>query len=114
MIKIISILLLLLTYPVQANSIYADSRFCGEPKRNDSGEIIRSAAVKNQFKKMYPLPAALDPRDYHINHIIPLVCGGCDNVNNLMWMHRDAKACADDYCQDRHERLTMCPKDYSK
>lgn len=95
-------------------SALADSRFCGEPKRDANGKIVRSSAVINEFKKLYPLPLELNPKKYQINHAVPLVCGGCDIIENMIWMHVDAKTCAEDYCQDRHEQLTMCPKSYHK
>jgi len=108
-IKLCSIAILIL-----CNNAIADSRYCGEPKRDGNGRIIRSQAVINEFKKLYPLPPQLDYKKYQINHSVPLVCGGCDIVENMTWMHIDAKTCAEDYCQDRHEQLTMCQRSYHK
>lgn len=96
------------------NFTYADSRYCGEPERNSTGNIIRSKAVIAEFIKLYPLPAGFRRSDYQINHAIPLVCGGCDSVENMIWMHIRAKTCAEDYCQDRIEQLVMCPKNWRK
>ena len=87
-----------------------DMRCCIEPKRNAAGKIVRSKAVLSGFEAMYPLPAHLKREDFQINHAIPLACGGKDIIENLLWMHKKAKTCADDWCQDRHERVTMCPK----
>lgn len=103
------ILLILLSSPVNA-----DIRCCVEPERYADGRIVRSATVLREFKRLYPLPANKDPKKFHINHAIPLVCGGRDIVENLLWMHVDAKNCSEDYCQDQHEQETMCPKSYHK
>ena len=106
--KVLFILMLL------SSSAYADIRCCVEPGRYSDNRIIRSLSVIEDFKKLYPLPAHFNRDDYQINHAIPLVCGGRDIVENLIWMHVKAKTCADDYCQDRHEQLTMCPRSYHK
>lgn len=103
--SLLSIALLLIS-----TSSYADMRCCVEPKRYADGRIIRSQSVLNEFKRLYPLPAHKDPKKFHINHAVPLICGGLDIVENLIWMHVDAKNCAEDYCQDRHEQETMCPQ----
>jgi len=112
MIKIILLLALLMS--ACADQVYADIRCCVEPERYSDGRIIRSLSVIEDFKKIYPLPENFNRDDYQINHAIPLVCGGRDIVENLIWMHVKAKTCADDYCQDRHEQLTMCPRSYHK
>jgi hypothetical protein len=104
--KVLVIIAALLTFAYA----HADTRYCGEPKRYENGRIVRSLAVLEEFKRQYPLPAHLKRNEFEINHVIPLVCGGCDSVENLIWMHKLAKTCAEDYCQDRHERITMCPK----
>lgn len=87
-----------------------DMRCCIEPKRSaTTGKIVRSKAVRLEFEAMYPLPSHLKREDFQINHVVPLACGGKDVIENLMWMHKKAKTCAEDWCQDRHERVTMCP-----
>ena len=93
-----------------SDQAYADIRCCTEVKRYNDGRIVRSIIVLQEFKRLYPLPVNLNPKDFHINHAVPLACGGLDIVENLIWMHVSAKACAEDYCQDRHEQLTMCQK----
>jgi hypothetical protein len=110
LIKVLVICLTLAAFQVNAT----DTRYCGEPKRYNDGRIIRSAAVIAEFESLYPLPKNLNKKDFQINHAVPLVCGGCDSVENLIWMHKKAKTCADDYCQDQHEQITMCPKNYHK
>lgn len=90
-----------------------DPRYCEEPKRNAAGKIIRSRAVRLDFEAKYPLPSHLKRSDFQVNHPVPLVCGGCDTIENMIWMHTKAKTCADDWCQDRHEQITMCPNNFS-
>ena len=109
LIKLLAVILTLATFQVNA-----DIRYCGEPARDRYGKIIRSAAVIAEFQRLYPLPANYKRSDYQINHAVPMVCGGCDIVENLIWMHKLAKTCAADYCQDRHEQYTMCPKSFHK
>jgi hypothetical protein len=104
-------ILILMLISAAAN---ADIRCCEEPKRYSDGRIVRSAAVLSEFQRLYPLPPEMNRKDFQINHAVPLVCGGKDIVENLIWMHVKAKTCAEDYCQDRHEQLTMCPKSYHK
>lgn len=92
-------------FPVFATDI----RCCVVPERYADGRIKRSQTVLREFERLYPLPAGHDRSKYQINHSVPLTCGGRDIVENLMWMRVEAKTCAEDWCQDRHEQLTMCP-----
>lgn len=101
---------LLILMMLSAASANADIRCCTEVKRYNDGRIVRSIAVLHEFKRIYPLPSHLNHKDFNINHAVPLACGGRDIVENLIWMHVSAKTCAEDYCQDRHEQVTMCPK----
>mgnify|MGYP000899736079 CR=1 FL=1 len=98
----------------RADNHLTDIRCCVEPKRYADGRIVRSATVIKEFEKLYPLPPGTDRSEYQINHAIPLVCGGKDIVANLLWMRVEAKTCADDWCQDRHEQVTMCPQSYHR
>lgn len=98
----------------RADSHLTDIRCCVEPKRYADGRIVRSAAVIAEFERLFPLPEGADRKKYQINHAVPLVCGGKDIVSNLLWMRVEAKTCAEDWCQDRHEQVTMCPKSYHK
>ena len=92
----------------------SDPRYCGEPKRHLDGTIARSQTVLDEFERLYPLPLRFRREDFQINHAVPLVCGGCDAVGTLIWMAKPAKTCAEWYCQDRHEQLTMCPKNFHR
>lgn len=107
--RIIVLAVILWISPVEADSHLTDIRCCVEVKRYADGRIVRSQAVVRAFEKMYPLPEGESRDDWQINHAVPLACGGKDIVSNLIWMRKEAKTCADDWCQDRHERLTMCP-----
>lgn len=82
--------------------------------RTADGKILRSQAVLRKFKRLYPLPLGFASEDFQVNHAMPLVCGGCDSIENMIWMAKPAKTCADWYCQDRHEQLTMCPQNFQK
>lgn len=101
---------LLSTAPAEA----ADPRYCGPPERYESGRIKRSAAVLLEFKRLYPcdstgLKAGPCP-GWQIDHVIPLVCGGCDTVDNLQWLPLSIKTCAGEVCKDRWERRIYCLK----
>ena len=78
-----------------------ETRYCGEPKRNLSGEIIRRSAVRDAFQRIHPCPSNGNregpcPR-YQRNHPYPLACGGCDSVTNMEWMRADVKRIHDSY-----------------
>lgn len=109
LIKLLAVILTLASPLVKA-----DIRYCGEPERDRYGKIIRSAAVIAEFQRLYPLPSNYKRSDYQINHALPMVCGGCDIIENMIWMHKLAKTCSADYCQDRHEQYTMCPQSFHK
>lgn len=111
---IFSLILIGCDTPAHADNHLTETRYCGEPKRDVNGKIIRSQAVVKEFERLFPLPAGYDRKKYQINHALPMVCGGCDAVRNMIWMHVSAKACAEDYCQDRHEQLTMCQKSFKR
>lgn len=78
-----------------------EHRYCGPPRRNASGEIIRRADVLAAYQRQHPCPATGQPRGacpgWAKNHVIPLACGGCDAVWNLTWMRVDAKRLVDSY-----------------
>lgn len=88
--------------------------YCGEPERDSRGRIKRSPAVLEQFERLFPLPSQFRRADFEINHSLPLVCGGCDSVGNLIWMAKPAKRGSEWWHQDAHEQLTMCPRNFHK
>jgi len=107
-------LLLALLLAACGAPVQADIRCCKEPERNREGNIVRSKAVVGEFMRLYPLPEGVNRKDYQINHAVPLVCGGLDIVENMLWMHVKAKTCEGDFCQDRIEQIVMCPRSYRR
>ena len=95
--------------PVYADNHLTETRYCGEPKRTASGKIKRSAEVRREFERLYPLPPGYDRSKWQIDHVIPLVRGGCDAVRNMQWLPESIKTCAADYCKDRWERGGIYP-----
>lgn len=96
--------------PVYADNHLTETRYCGEPKRTASGKIKRSAEVRREFERLYPLPPGYDRSKWQIDHVIPLVRGGCDAVRNMQWLPESIKTCAADDCKDRWERGGIYPK----
>ena len=103
------LLLLLLCLPLLAAAMpLEETRYCGPPKRDARGQIIRRADVLTAFQRIHPCPVTglktgACPR-WQKNHAIPLACGGCDEVSNLYWANEQIKTCADPWCIDRFER----------
>jgi hypothetical protein len=99
-----------------ANGVYpganldpkVDYRYCGPPKRNAKGEIIRSSSVLKKFQEIHPCPSTQLTvgacPGWAKNHDVSLACGGCDAVFNISWIPVDTKACAGPHCVDRYER----------
>ena len=85
-----------------------ETRYCGEPKRDVNGAILRRADVLAAFQKIHPCPSTGLTTGacagWQKNHIIPLACGGCDEVSNLSYLPLQIKTCASWYCVDRFER----------
>ena len=108
-VVMIALMLSAIVFCIEANAAeYVDIRCWVEVKRYKNGKIIRSRTAVEAFERMYPLPTGFNRDDYQVDHAVPLVCGGVDEPVNMIWMHKSAKTCAEDFCQDRHERLTMC------
>ena len=78
-----------------------DPRYCGEPARYASGVITRSAGARASFVAVWPMPQ--DGRVWYVDHVLPLVAGGCDLPQNMQWLPAELKTCAV-YCKDRWER----------
>ncbi len=96
----------LLTANVYAEpEISTDPRYCGEPKRNTSGKIVRSIAERKRFETLYQLPEQYRREEWQVDHVIPLSVGGCDLIINMQWLPKSIKTCADDMCKDRFERV---------
>ena len=105
MLKVLFFLLL-------SSSVFADTRICGEPLRNADGVIIRSTKVLTTFQSIHPCPVTGFTTGkcpgWSKDHVIPLVCGGCDSVENLQWMKNTIKSCAGTECKDRWEQKVYC------
>ena len=67
-----------------------ETRYCGEPKRDASGDIYRSSAVRTAFLRSHPCPVTGASTGvcpgWQVDHVIPLACGGCDAVSNMQWL----------------------------
>jgi len=85
-----------------------ETRYQGSPIRNADGTIHRSAAVLTAFQKWHPCPSTMKFTGacpgWAKNHVIPLACGGKDEVSNLQWVPTDIKSCSGPHCIDRFER----------
>ena len=85
-----------------------EQRYCGPPKRNAAGEIIRRADVLKAFRQVHVCPATGITRHacpgWAIDHVVPLACGGCDAVSNLQWLPYELKI----HGKDRFEREIYC------
>ncbi|MGL4649667.1 MAG: HNH endonuclease signature motif containing protein [Caldilineaceae bacterium] len=101
-------LLLLLALSTQPR----DPRQCGTPPRDTSGTIVRSRAVVAQFRRLYPCPSTRATVGacvgWQVDHVIPLVCGGCDAVQNLQWLPTALKTAPGPLPKDRWERRVYC------
>jgi hypothetical protein len=73
-------------------------RYCGPPKRDKTGNIIRRADVLSAFQKAHPCPVNGNKTGacpgWAKDHVVPLACGGCDAVSNLQWLPDGMKAAA--------------------
>lgn len=106
------ILLALLMLASLAPALAQDGRYCGPPARDADGTILRSRALLREFQRVYPCPANGQPAGacpgWFKDHIVPLVCGGCDSLENLQWLPGETKTCAGQICKDRWERRVYC------
>lgn len=110
MTRAITLLVFLLL--VASLALAQDPRYCGPPARDADGTILRSRAVLREFQRIYPCPANGQPAGscpgWYKDHIVPLVCGGCDSLENLQWLPSDLKTCRGALCKDRFERRVYC------
>jgi len=97
--------------------INEENRYCyavSDIPRNAAGYIIRSNTPKNAFRKSHPCPVTGLTTGacpgWAIDHIVPLVCGGCDATDNMQWLPATIKSCAGTECKDRWEQKVYCPK----
>lgn len=89
-------------------------RYCGAPERLADGSIKRRSDVLVAFRKAHPCPATGLTKGacpgWAIDHVVPLVCGGCDAVSNLQWLPNQIKSAAGIYPKDRWEQRVYCTK----
>lgn len=92
-----------------------ETRYCYAPSdvpRYKSGTIKRSLSVRDAFQRLHPCPATGKPEGaclgWSVDHVIPLVCGGCDSVSNMQWLPNEIKSSADSTSKDRWERPAYC------
>lgn len=91
----------------------AETRYCRvAPVRDSTGTIVRSRAVIAAFKRAHPCPAngarvGACP-GWAIDHVIPLVCGGCDHVSNMQWLPAASKSARGTVPKDRWEQRVYC------
>lgn len=83
-------------------------RYCGPPPRDAQGNIKRSQAVINAFKKQHPCPSNGKTSgacpNWSLDHPIPMACGGCDAVWNMQWLPNAIKSSSAPTSKDRWER----------
>jgi len=100
--------MLLVATTAYADPALEETRYCGQPLRNTDGSIHRRSDVIAAFKRLHPCPATLKTvgacPGWQANHVVPLACGGCDAVSNLVWVPTDIKTCSQPHCVDRYER----------
>lgn len=67
-----------------------DPRYCGPPKRDARGVIVRSSAVLRQFQALNHCPSTHAPTGacpgWIKDHVRPLAACGCDSIGNLQWL----------------------------
>ena len=96
--------------PALAAPALEETRYCGEPKRDANGRIVRRADVRAAFKRLHPCPATARAvgacPGWQIDHVIPLACGGCDSVGNAQWLPDRLKTATGG--KDGFERRIYC------
>lgn len=102
---------LMLALPALANPLL-ETRYCGEPKRDASGNIVRRSDVLTAFQKIHPCPSTGLTTGacvgFSKDHVIPLKCGACDAVSNLQWLPNIIKSSAGKLPKDRWEMKVYC------
>lgn len=101
-------ILVLLLCPSLVYGQLTETRYCGEPRRDARGHIVRRSDVMLAFQKIHPCPSTGLPYgacpSWAKDHVIPLACGGCDAVPNMQWLPDSIKSAAGAFPKDRWER----------
>lgn len=97
--------LMILAAPAHA----VDYKYCGQPKRDQNGVIVRSTAAKAAFRAEVACPSTglftgACP-GWSVDHVWPLAGCGCDTATNMQWLPNTIKSCAGTECKDRWERI---------
>lgn len=106
--------LVLLSFAGPGASQVLDTRYCGVEniKRTLSGAIARDAGLLRDFKALYACPSTGLRHGacagWQMDHVIPLICGGCDSLENLQWLPVQTKTCGSSVCKDRWEQRVYC------
>jgi len=89
-----------------------ETRCCIAPVKAADGSNLRRADVLKAFQKIHPCPVTGlitgACKGWEKDHIIPLQCGGRDEVANLQWLPVQIKSAAGLYPKDRWERKVYC------
>lgn len=106
-ILLLALILLAMVAVAQAT----DPRYCGV-MRDETGKIIRSSAVVREFKALHACPSTSLHTGacpgWAVDHVVPLVCGGCDAVVNMQWLPLPIKSASGIYPKDRWEQRVYC------
>lgn len=91
---------------------------CGDgPHRDADGRIIRSEKVLEDFAKLHACPSTGEKNricpGWAIDHVIPLACGGVDQIHNLQWLPDGIKnsAVTYDLTTSSGKVIDLLPKD---
>ena len=108
---IIGICLLAICLSVEAGAL-DETRCCVIPVRALDGTLLRRYDVTAAFQRMHPCPSTGLTKgscpNWAKDHVIPLACGGKDEVQNMQWLPLPIKSAAGIYPKDRWERKINC------
>jgi len=97
-----------ISFPTQALDPKQEIRYCGEPRRTSTGQIYRDSSVVYSFRKVWKCPSTKQTTGacpgWSVDHIVPLVSGGCDAVWNMQWLPNEIKSSKGTLPKDRWER----------
>lgn len=89
-----ALLLCLISTSAMAGAL-DETNYCGPPKRDSHGVIVRRADVMHAFQMIHPCPSTGKKTgacpNWFKDHGKPLACGGCDSVSNMQWLNTETK-----------------------